>query len=66
MRLIVNGKDIEFKDGTSVSELLVSLGLPDMRVAVELNRSIIHRDAYKDTALKDGDALEILSFVGGG
>jgi thiamine biosynthesis protein ThiS len=66
MKLMVNGKEMEFKDGAPVSELIGALGLSDRRVAVELNRAIIHRDAYKDTVLKDGDALEILSFVGGG
>ena len=66
MKLRVNGKEMEFKDGASVSGLLAALGLSDRRVAVELNRVIIHRDAYDGTGLKDGDVLEILSFVGGG
>jgi thiamine biosynthesis protein ThiS len=66
MKLTVNGKEMECKDGASVSGLLVALGLSDRRVAVELNRAIIHRDDYDGTGLKDGDVLEILSFVGGG
>lgn len=66
MKLTVNGKIMEFPEGTYVAGLIGTLGLSDARVAVELNRSIIHRDGYADTVLKDGDTLEILSFVGGG
>lgn len=66
MRLTVNGKEMELDGGASVSSLLGALGLSDRRVAVELNRVILHRDAYDGTALKEDDVLEILSFVGGG
>jgi thiamine biosynthesis protein ThiS len=38
---------------------------PD-RVAVELNRDIVTRDRWADTALNDGDKLEMVHFVGGG
>jgi sulfur carrier protein len=33
---------------------------------VELNRDIIPRSNWLTTALKDGDKLEIVHFVGGG
>jgi len=66
MKVTVNGDITELPDGTSVAELLASSGLSDKRVAVELNRVIIQRDAYGSAFLKDGDMLEILSFVGGG
>jgi sulfur carrier protein len=36
------------------------------RVAVELNLDIVPRDRWATTALKDGDRLEIVHFVGGG
>jgi thiamine biosynthesis protein ThiS len=35
-------------------------------VVVERNRSIVPRDAYGSTLLAEGDALEIVHFVGGG
>ena len=38
---------------------------PD-RVAVELNRDIVPRDRWGETALYEGDRLEIVQFVGGG
>jgi sulfur carrier protein len=33
---------------------------------VELNRDIICREVHSATAIKDGDSLEIVHFVGGG
>jgi sulfur carrier protein len=33
---------------------------------VELNRTIVSREAQESTSLKDGDVLEIVHFVGGG
>jgi thiamine biosynthesis protein ThiS len=36
------------------------------RVAVELNREIVPRADWPKAALRDGDKLEIVHFVGGG
>lgn len=66
MTVTVNGITKEIRDGATVLGLLEELSLSKGRVAVELNRAIITRDSYPDTPLKDGDVLEILSFVGGG
>ena len=35
------------------------------KVAIELNRRLVRSDKY-DTPLKDGDEVEIVTFVGGG
>ena len=37
-----------------------------MRVAVELNSNIVPKEQYCDTIFKDGDNVEVVSFVGGG
>ena len=36
------------------------------RIAVELNGDILPKYEYSDTMLKDGDRLEVVTFVGGG
>ena len=36
------------------------------RVAVEKNGEIVPKAEYSDTVLKNGDSIEIVSFVGGG
>jgi thiamine biosynthesis protein ThiS len=35
-------------------------------VVVELNRGVVAREAHATTLLKEGDAVEIVQFVGGG
>ena len=34
--------------------------------AVEKNGQIVPKSAYESTVIKDGDSLEVVSFVGGG
>jgi sulfur carrier protein len=62
----INGEGREIADGVSVAGLLEQLGIRPARVVVELNRSVVARDAYGATWLKEGDTIEIVHFVGGG
>ncbi len=66
MRLIINGESRTFDSITNVAELVEELGIKGDRVAVELNRDIVPRAQWAASALKDGDKLEIVHFVGGG
>lgn len=66
MRLTVNGQMLERADGLTLGALLQELNLPAAGVVVERNHGIIARDALGDTALTDGDRLEIVRLVGGG
>ena len=66
LRLEVNGKDREVSDGLTVAGLLEDLELDGRMVVVELNRQIIRRTEIADVALRDGDQIEIVHFVGGG
>jgi thiamine biosynthesis protein ThiS len=66
MELIINGDEREFADGLRLAGLVEQLGMKPERVAIELNRDIIPRDQWAATALKNGDRLEIVHFVGGG
>jgi thiamine biosynthesis protein ThiS len=52
--------------GLTVQGLLVELGLATDRVAVEHNREVVRRALWGETALAEGDRLEIVHFVGGG
>ncbi len=61
----INGEDLDV-DGRSVAEYLNSAGYDFRRVAVELNGDIVPKAQYADTIFKDGDSVEIVSFVGGG
>lgn len=66
MKIEVNGEARELADGTTVRELLVALGLGDTLVAVERNEEIVRRADHAQTALVDGDRVEVVHFVGGG
>ena len=61
----VNGDAREVPEGQSVRALLQAAGLTPEKVAVELNRRLLRSDRY-DTPLKQGDEVEIVTFVGGG
>ncbi len=65
MTVRVNGQDREVTDGTTVLALIEQHNLAPQKVAVELNRRLIRTEKY-DTVLKAGDAIEIVTFVGGG
>ena len=66
MKIRVNGEEKEIADGLNVARLLEELQIRAGRVVVELNRNIVSREAHGSTLLKEGDALEIVHFVGGG
>jgi thiamine biosynthesis protein ThiS len=66
VKIQINGEQKEISTGLSISGLLQSLEIRPGRVVVERNREIVARDAYAATMLADGDALEIVHFVGGG
>jgi sulfur carrier protein len=66
MKIRVNGEEKEITDGLSLARLLEELQIRAGRVVVELNRNIVSREAHGSTLLKEGDALEIVHFVGGG
>lgn len=66
MRLTVNGDSIEVTDVNTVQGLLDHLKVQQGRVAVEVNLAIVKKADYAAFGLKDGDAVEIVNFVGGG
>jgi sulfur carrier protein len=70
MNFYINGESRKlegFANGTfTLAALIESLGMKSDRVAVELNREIAPRDRWSQIALKEGDRLEIVHFVGGG
>ncbi|HEY9079129.1 MAG TPA: sulfur carrier protein ThiS [Magnetovibrio sp.] len=66
MRLTINGESQDFEASLTVNELLSRIGLDPAKVAVERNLEIVPKSTYGETALDDGDKLEIVHFIGGG
>ena len=50
----------------TVSQLLAHLEIDARRVAVEHNLVVLKREAFEQTTVHEGDAIEIVNFVGGG
>lgn len=65
LTITLNGEPRQVREG-SIADLVAALGLDVKKVAVERNREIVPRSTLADVALAEGDALEIVHFVGGG
>ncbi|HEX8471818.1 MAG TPA: sulfur carrier protein ThiS [Brevundimonas sp.] len=65
MRIQVNGDTREVASRT-ILELVGELGLDPRKVAVERNLEIVPKSLHGETALADGDRIEMVVFVGGG
>ena len=63
--LTINGEPRRSAAPT-IAELVRELGLLPEKVAVERNGVIVPRSVLAETALAEGDVLEIVHFVGGG
>ncbi len=66
MHVTLNGAPRELSDGFTIQDVVKSLGLQEKQVAVEHNRNILKREQWNETAVVEGDQLEIVHFVGGG
>ena len=65
MDVIINGEQKRITGGTLL-ELLEELELDPRAVVVEHNRKIVRRVGLGDVMVSDGDAIELVHFVGGG
>ncbi len=66
MQITLNGEPLQFDAAPTIAELLLHSGHAGRRVAVELNRVIIPRSEHAGRQVADGDAVEIVSAIGGG
>ena len=65
MKLTLNGETRDVPV-TTIGELVEHLGLTGQAVAVELNRDVVPKRRHSVTSLTEGDAIEIVTLVGGG
>ena len=66
MKIIINGESRECAAQSSILDILQSLGINPKTVVVQRNEDIVDRESFGSTLLIDGDALELVRFVGGG
>ena len=67
MNITVAGEKKEVKEGLTVAELIVAENVETPQyVTVSVNEEFVEADAFDKTALKEGDVVEFLYFMGGG
>ncbi|WP_029520649.1 sulfur carrier protein ThiS [Persephonella sp. IF05-L8] len=67
MKLKINGEYREFdKDQLTIKELVQELGIKAPNYAVAVGMEVVPKSEYETYQLKDGDVVEIVTFVGGG
>jgi thiamine biosynthesis protein ThiS len=62
----INGSETDLDEACTVASLLQRLDLAERPCAVELNRRVVPRRDHANCVLRDGDAVEIVTLVGGG
>lgn len=65
MNILVNDTATEVPNGATVADLLTLLD-KQQHVAVELNMEVVPRRDHAQVVLHAGDAVELVTLVGGG
>ena len=66
MKIKINGKDVSVGAHKTLFELVSEKGLHPEKIILEHNLRIVPKEEWNKTALNNDDAVEIVSFVGGG
>ena len=66
LNITVNGQDHQCESVTLLPDLLIQLKMNPKLVAIEYNGEILHRQFWSQTQIQAGDALEVVTIVGGG
>ena len=66
IKLQLNGEERSFPAPLTIAALLAQLRVEGPAVAVEVNRSIVPRSTHPRHELREGDQVEVVTFVGGG
>ncbi len=66
MKITLNGEPYETDGPLTVAALLAALKVDPRRVAVEHNLKVLKRATFDEIEIREGDAVEVVNFVGGG
>lgn len=64
--VFVNGEPRDGYDCITVEEMVAREGYNKSQIAIEINGAIVSKQTYNETLIHTGDAIEVVSFVGGG
>ena len=66
MQIHCNGRPLDIPEGLTLAALCQRFDISSDSVVAEVNGTIIDRDQYENFVINDGDAVELIQFVGGG
>ena len=66
MRVKLNGAEKEIPANGSLQEVIAQFCKQSKNVIAEVNGEIIKGTDWRQKKIQDGDAIELVSFVGGG
>lgn len=66
MKVKVNEIEKEFAEGITLLQMIEQLGVADKVMALAVNMEVVKKRDWQTYQPKDGDAIELLNFVGGG
>jgi sulfur carrier protein len=66
VRIVVNGRDRDVADGSTIEQLVRSLGYGGRQVVVEHNGQAVERMRFEEIVLRERDVVEVVRPVQGG
>ena len=66
MKIKLNGLEKEFQPNLNLKEIIAEFSKTRLKIIAEVNGQIIRSHQWEQIRLKDGDLVELVSFVGGG
>lgn len=66
IQVVVNGQPHSLAAGSTITQLLQSLGVRTELIAVEVNLDVVPKQQHSQTIVQAGDQIEVVTLVGGG
>jgi sulfur carrier protein len=66
LKLSLNGEVTHIADAIPLAALLEQQGYQTQKIAVAINGEFVPRSQYSETAINDGDEVDVIQAVGGG
>tara|TARA_B100002052_G_C15649832_1_gene492311 strand:+ start:333 stop:533 length:201 start_codon:yes stop_codon:yes gene_type:complete len=66
VQIQLNGEALDVEQDVTVAQMLAQLEIQTNQIAVEVNLEVVPRTEHETFTLHEGDAIEIVTLVGGG
>lgn len=66
MRIILNGSARELAGEPSLADLVHQVSRAETGIAVAVNSAVVPRGSWAETAVREGDRIEVVTAVQGG